>query len=80
MKEFFSLLWAKFSARRRGIVNPTPLFDREKVEELLRTSPVPGVTTLVLVWAVSSTLIIISMRQQMDISGWMIGQKPPSIS
>lgn len=77
MKEFFSLLWAKFSARRRGIVNPKPLFDREKVEELLRTSPVPGVTTLVLVWAVSSTLIIISMRQQMDISGWMIGQKAP---
>lgn len=77
MKEFFSLLWAKFSARRRGIVNPKPLFDREKIEELLRTSPVPGVTTLVLVWAVSSTLIIISMRQQMDISGWMIGQKAP---
>ena len=77
MKEFFSLLWAKFSARRRGIVNPKPLFDREKIEELLRTSPVPGVTTLVLIWAVSSTLIIISMRQQMDISGWMIGQKAP---
>ena len=77
MKEFFSLLWAKFSARRKGIVNPKPLFDREKIEELLRTSPVPGVTTLVLIWAVSSTLIIISMRQQMDISGWMIGQKAP---
>ena len=77
MKEFFSLLWAKFSARRRGIVNPKPLFEREKIEELLRTSPVPGVTTLVLIWAVSSTLIIISMRQQMDISGWLVGQKAP---
>ena len=77
MKEFFSLLWAKFSARRKGLVNPKPLIDREKVEELLRTSPVPGVTTLVLVWAVCSTLIVISMRRQMDISDWMVGQKAP---
>ena len=77
MKEFFSLLWARFSARRRGLVNPKPLFDREKIEDLLRNSPVPSVATLVLVWAVASTLIIISLRQQMDISDWMIGQKAP---
>lgn len=77
MKEFFSLLWARFSARRKGIVNPKPLFDREKFESIFRNSPVPGVTTLVLVWAVSSTLIIISMRQQMNIDDWMVGQKAP---
>ena len=77
MKEFFSHLWAKFSARRKGLVNPKPFLDREKLEELLRTSPVPGFTTLVLIWAVSTTLIILSMRQQKDISDWMIGQKAP---
>ena len=53
MKEFFSHLWAKFSARRKGLVNPKPFLDREKLEELLRTSPVPGFTTLVFIWAVS---------------------------
>ena len=77
MKEFFSLLWAKFSARRKGIVNPKPLFDWEKIEDMLRHSPVPTVAMLVLVWAVCSTLIIISMRRHTDISDWMIGQKAP---
>ena len=77
MKEFFSLLWAKFSARRKGIVNPKPLLDWEKIEDMLRCSPVPAVTMLVLVWAVCSTLIIISMRRHTDISDWMIGQKAP---
>lgn len=77
MKEFFSQLWARFSARRRGIVNPKPLVDWEEAAEMFRNSPVPGITILVLLWAVSSTLIIISMRKQMDISDWLIGQKAP---
>jgi len=77
MKELFSLLWARFSARRRGLVNAKPLWNEEEIADIFRASPVPGTAMLVLVWAVASTLVIISMRQQTDISDWLVGQKAP---
>jgi len=77
MKEFFSMLLSLFPGRRRPAVNVQPMWDGEKIAEVFRSSPVPGVAMLVLVWAVSSTLVIISMRQQTDISDWMVGQKAP---
>lgn len=73
LKQFFSRL----RERRRGELRGKPLIDREAVEEMLERSRVPAVLMLVLVWTVSSVLLILSRERQYHLLDWIEGQRAP---
>ena len=56
LKNFF----ARMRSRWRGEIGAKPLIDRYAVETMLERSRIPAVLMLVLVWTVSSVLLILS--------------------
>ena len=62
LKKFF----ARIRSRWRGEIGAKPLIDRYAVETMLERSRIPAVLMLVLVWTVSSVLLILSRERQAD--------------
>jgi hypothetical protein len=62
---------------RRNNVPGKPFIDRKYIEDTLAVSPVPIVLICVLVWAVSSVLLLLSENQQRDLTVWVDGQRAP---
>lgn len=69
--------WKKlipFGRRNRG---GKSLIDREYIEESLEASPVPVVMVIILLWAVSSVLLLLSENRQRDLTVWQGNQRAP---
>ena len=64
-------------ARRRGQINAHVWFDSEETLDTLRTSPVPGVVMLAILWMTCTVLLTLSFQKQHDVSDWIIGQRVP---
>ena len=64
-------------ARRRGQINAHVWFDTEETLDILRTSPVPGVVMLAILWMTCTVLLTLSFQKQHDVSDWIIGQRVP---
>ena len=69
LKQFF----ARLRARWRGELGDKPLIDRDAVETMLERSRIPAVLMLVLVWTVSSVLLILSQERQYHLQDWVEG-------
>ena len=67
----------KFLFWRRNNAPGKPFIDRKYIEDTLAVSPVPIVLICVLVWAVSSVLLLLSENQQRDLTVWVDGQRAP---
>ena len=70
-------LYSYIKARRKGQINAHVWFDTEETLDILRTSPVPGVVMLAMLWMTCTVLLILSYQKQHDVSDWIIGQKVP---
>ena len=64
-------------ARRRGQINAHAWFDTEETLDILRTSPVPGVVMLAVLWMTCTVLLTLTFQKQHDVSDWVIGQRVP---
>ena len=73
LKNFF----ARMRSRWRGEIGAKPLIDRYAVETMLERSRIPAVLMLVLVWTVSSVLLILSRNRQYNLLDWVDGQRAP---
>ena len=65
---------ARLRSRLRGGKNASPLIDREALEQMLERSKIPAVLMLVLVWTISSVLLIISRYREYRPLHWKEGQ------
>ena len=73
IRQFF----ADLRKRPRGGSVGKSLIDRDAVEEMLERSRVPAVLMLVLIWTVSSVLLILSHERQYHLLDWIDGQPAP---
>ena len=64
-------------ARRRGQIIAHSWVDTEKTLDTLRTSPVPGVVMLAVLWMTCTVLLTLTFQKQHDVSDWVIGQRVP---
>lgn len=70
--------WKKFIpfARRSGVSGKI-LIDKEYIEKSIDRSPVPAVLVIVLLWVVTSVLLLLSENRQRDLTVWADGQRAP---
>lgn len=62
--------------RPNGVADK-PLIDRQYIEDSLAASPVPIMLIIVLLWVVSSVLLLLSENNQRDLTMWTAGQQAP---
>ena len=55
----------------------TGRFDIDKFVAIANKSAVPSVTVIVVVWALCSMMLTLSLKRQRDFSDWQIGQRAP---
>ncbi len=66
---------ARRELRRKGVVSPRQLFDREAFHETLEHSPALAVFTLVLVWVCCTVLMTLATVHQHREQKWIVGQE-----
>ena len=77
MFAWFKQWFARRRARRRGERGEKPLINWEGFDSTLERSRIPAVLVLVLVWAVSSVLLILCRERQQNLVDWVDGQLAP---
>ncbi len=77
MIKSFRRMFNYVKAWHKGQINAHIWFDTEETFDVLRSSPVPGVVMLAMLWMTCTVLLTLSFQKQHDISDWIIGQRVP---
>ena len=77
MFPFLKRFSARIGSLRRRLSGIKPLFDSEDFEAMLERSRVPAVLMLVLVWTVSTVVLMLSGVREYRLLNWEYGQRAP---